>query len=51
MRRVLDVVGDLVMLALVTLLFPVAILLIGLPIVGVVKLASLVISKAMGIGV
>jgi hypothetical protein len=51
MRRFIDITGDLLMLTLVTLLVPVAILLIGLPVAGLVKLASVLVAKAIGSGV
>ena len=51
MRRFIDIIGDVMMLVLVTLLVPFAILLIGLPIAGAVKIASVLIGKAIGTGV
>ncbi len=51
MRRFIDIIGDLMMLILVTLVVPFAILLIGLPIVGVIKIASVLIGRPIGIGI
>jgi len=50
MRRLIDLVGELVILLLVVLLLPLAILLLGLPIAGAVKLASMAVAKVIGAG-
>jgi hypothetical protein len=48
MRRLVDIVGDVMMLLVVTLLVPFTILLIGLPIAGAIKIASVLIGRTFG---
>jgi hypothetical protein len=50
MRRLIDIIGDVMMLLLVTLLVPIAILVIGLPIAGAATVASVLIGRTLGIG-
>lgn len=49
MRRFIDIIGDVMMLVLVTLLVPFAILLFGLPIAGAITIASALIGRTLGI--
>lgn len=50
MRRFWSVVGDFVLLIAITLMLPFVILLLGLPIVGVVKLLSAAFALVAGHG-